>query len=84
MCKESLLDRGINPASSVEYEINGEIQTLTLEWIILAFLQTEKKEFFIDMFEKVLKGSDADIEVFFEQMGQLVLMSSLSKKEVEK
>jgi len=84
MCKESLLDRGINPASSVEYEINGELHTLTLEWIISAFLKTEKKEFFIDMFNKVLKQSDADIETFFEQMGQLILMSSLSEKEVEK
>jgi hypothetical protein len=82
MCKESLLDRGINPASTVEYEINGEIHTLTLEWIISAFLSTEKKEFFVDMFNKVLKQSDSDIETFFEQMGQLILMSSLSENKL--
>ena len=84
MCKESLLDRGINPASSIEYEINGELHTLTLEWIVSAFIKTEKRELFMDLFNKVLKQSDADIETFFEQMGQLVLMSSLSEKGLEK
>ena len=82
LCKESLLDRGINPASSVEYKINGEIHTLTLEWVISAFLQTEKKEFFMELFNKVLQKSDADIETFFEQMGQLVLMTSLSENKL--
>jgi len=79
-CIETLLDRGINPASSVEYEINGAVHTLSLEWIISAYLQTEKKDFFIELFNKVLQQSDADIETFFEQMGQLVLMSSLSEE----
>ena len=83
-CKESLLERNINPASSIDYDINGEIQTLSLEWIISAYLQTEKKELFIGLFEKVLKGSDADIEQFFQQMGQLILMSSLSQEAVDK
>ncbi len=84
MCKESLLDRGINPASSIEYEINGDLHSLTLEWIVAAFLKTEKKELFMGLFNKVLKQSDADIETFFEQMGQLVLMSSLTEKGLEK
>lgn len=79
-CKQSLLDHNINPISSIEYDINGEIHTLTLEWIIEAFLKTEKKELFIELFKKVLQGSDAEIEQFFQQMGQLILMSSLSDK----
>jgi len=83
MCKETLLDRGINPVSTVEYEINEEIYTISLEWIISAYLQTEKKEFFMDLFNQVLKQSNADVETFFEQMGQLVLMSSLSDKGLE-
>ena len=82
-CKELLLDKNINPASSIEYEINDQIHTLTLEWIISAYLKTEKRALFISLFEKVIKGSDADIETFFQQMGQLVLMSSLSDKELE-
>ena len=81
-CKASLLERNINPASSIEYDINGEIHTLSLEWIIEAYLKTEKKEFFIELFEKVLQGSDADIEQFFQQMGQLILLSSLSKTDI--
>ena len=79
-CKQSLLDHNINPASSIEYEINGEIHTLSLEWIIEAFLKTEKKALFVELFEKVLHKSDAEIEQFFQQMGQLILMSSLSDK----
>jgi hypothetical protein len=79
-CKQSLLDHNINPASSIEYDINGELHTLSLEWIIEAFLKTEKKGLFIELFEKVLQKSDAEIEQFFQQMGQLILMSSLSDK----
>ena len=82
-CKELLLDKNINPASSIEYEINNQTHTLTLEWIVSAYLKTEKKELFIGMFEKVIKGNNTDIETFFQQMGQLVLMSSLSDKELE-
>jgi len=79
-CKQLLLDKKINPVSSIEYEINGKIHTLTLEWIITAYLKTEKKELFVGLFEKALQGSDADIELFFQQMGQLILMTSLSKQ----
>ncbi len=82
-CKESLLEHDINPVSSVEYEINGEIYTLTLEWIIEAFLKTEKRELFMELFHKVIQGSNSDIEQFFQQMGQLILMSSLSQKTNE-
>ncbi len=79
-CNQFLLDKNINPASTVEYEINGEIHTLTLEWIISAYLKTEKNELFVGLFEKALQGSDADIELFFQQMGQLILMTSLSSQ----
>lgn len=82
-CKESLLKRKINPRSTIEYEINSEIHTLSLEWIIEAFLQTHKRDLFIEMLENVLKGKDLEIEQFFQQMGQLILMSSLSKEEIE-
>jgi hypothetical protein len=82
-CKQSLLNRGINPVSSIDYDINGEIHTLTLEWIMSAYLQTEKKELFVGLFKKSLQGSDADIELFFQQMGQLILMTSLSSQAEE-
>ena len=82
-CKQLLLDKNINPISNVEYDINGQIHTLTLEWIIEAYLKTEKKELFVELFEKVIQGSDSDIETFFQQMGQLILMSSLSDQELE-
>ncbi|MDF1881301.1 hypothetical protein JHD50_08300 [Sulfurimonas sp. MAG313] len=82
-CKQTLLDKKINPVSSIEYDINGKIHVLSLEWIIDAYLKTEKKEYFIELFEQVAKGSKADIENFFQQMGQLVLMSSLSINKIE-
>ena len=82
-CKQLLLDKNINPISSIDYDINGEVHTLSLEWIIEAYLKTEKKEFFIELFEKVMQGSQDDIETFFQQMGQLILMSSLSQNEIE-
>jgi len=81
-CKQSLLDKNINPISSIEYDINGKIHVLSLEWIISAYLQTEKKEFFIELFNKALEGSQNDIELFFQQMGQLILMSQLSSEEI--
>ena len=81
-CKQLLLNKNINPMSSIEYEINGEVHTLSLEWIISAYLQTEKKEFFVELLEKVSDGSDRDITQFFQQMGQLILMSSLSQNDV--
>jgi len=79
-CKESLLEHNINPVSSIDYDINGEVHTITLEWIIEAFLKTEKRDLFVELFNKALKGSNSDIEKFFQQMGQLILMSSLSDK----
>lgn len=82
-CKQLLLDKNINPISSIEYDVNGEIHTLSLEWIISAFIKTEKKDFFVDMLKEVVQGNESDIETFFQQMGQLVLMSSLSENELE-
>jgi len=82
-CKQDLLDKNINPVSSIDYDINGEIHTLSLEWIIQAYLKTEKKELFIELFNRILEKSDSDIELFFQQMGQLILMSALSENELE-
>jgi len=82
-CKQLLLDKNINPISTIEYDVNGEIHTLSLEWIISAFSKTEKKELFVNMLEEVVQGSQSEIEIFFQQMGQLVLMSSLSENELE-
>jgi hypothetical protein len=58
------------------------VHTLSLEEIISAYLQAEKKEFFVELFEAVLKKSDKDLEQFFEQMGKLLLMSSLSARDI--
>lgn len=78
--KEKLLDRGINPASEITYDINSKQYAVTLEWICNNYAKSEKATLFNELFEKALKQSNADIQTFFEQMGQLLLMSSLSNK----
>lgn len=80
-CKTALLEKNINPISSIDYDINGSIETITLEWIIEAYAQTEKSALFLELFDQVMQGSNEQIETFFQQMGQLVLMSTLSKEE---
>ncbi len=82
-CKQLLLDRDINPVSSIEYEVNGTLHTLTLEWIIEAYMKTQKRDLFMALFTKAVEGSDQELETFFQQMGQLVLMSSLSEKSIQ-
>jgi hypothetical protein len=81
-CKQSLSSRNINPASSIDYSINERVYTMRLDEIISAYLKAEKHELFVELFEKALKKSDRDIEKFFQQMGQLLLMSSLSTRDI--
>jgi len=80
-CVDALEDRGVNPISRVEYEINGKIHSITLEWIIDSYMLSEQNDVFVELFKKALKSSDAELKEFFEQMGKLLLMSSLSKEE---
>jgi len=84
-CKDELMKVGINPASTIEYQVNGEIYTLSLQWVIEAYSGTSERtqKLFVDSFKEIIVTNTKNIEKFFEDMGQLVLMTSLSENELE-
>jgi hypothetical protein len=81
-CRDILQKEGINPASSIDFEVNGEVITLTLEYIIDTYMQasTESQLVFYSALKKSLDAKEMGIEKFFEGMGQLLLMTHLSDK----
>jgi hypothetical protein len=81
-CRDILKQEGVNPASSIDFEVNGEVMTLTLDYIIDTYMQAsnESQLVFYSALQKSLEAKDMGIEKFFEGMGQLLLMTHLSKK----
>jgi len=83
-CKQMLLERGVNPASTVEFDVNGTLHTLTFQEIIAAYLQTSEdaQQIFVQAMQKALEGGNPGIQKFFEGMGKLLLMSRLSGEDI--
>jgi len=81
-CKDIIKREGINLSSNIDYEINGEIQSLTIEWIIDAYMQAsqETHQVFLDALKLSLEAKGMGVDKFFEDMGQLILMTHLSQK----
>jgi len=81
-CRDILQQEGVNSASSIDFEVNGEVITLTLDYIIDAYMQAsdESQLVFYSALKKSLEAKEMGIEKFFEGMGQLLLMTHLSKK----
>lgn len=81
-CKDIVTQEGINLSSSIEYDVNGEVQALTLEWIIDTYMQAsqESHQVFLDALKLSLEAKGMGIDKFFENMGQLILMTHLSDK----
>jgi len=81
-CKDIIKEEGINLSSSIEYNINGEVQTLTLAWIIDTYMQasTESHQVFLDALKLSIEAKGMGVDKFFENMGQLILMTHLSDK----
>ncbi len=81
-CRDILQQEGVNSASSIDFEVNGEVITLTLDYIIDAYMQAsdESQLVFYSALKKSLDAKEMGIEKFFEGMGQLLLMTHLSKK----
>lgn len=81
-CKDIIKREGINLRSSIEYNVNEEIHTLTIEWIIDAYMQAsvEMHQVFLDALKLSLEAKGMGIDKFFEDMGQLILMTHLSSK----
>ena len=74
--------QGISLDSSIEYEVNGEPYTLSYDFIIESYMgaSEESKLVFLSALRKSQKAGEMGVEKFFEGMGQLLLMGSLSKK----
>jgi hypothetical protein len=83
-CKDIIKDEGINLSSTIEYDINGEVHTLTIEWIIDTYMQASESthQVFLDALKLSLEAKGMGVDKFFEDMGQLILMSHLSDKLV--
>ena len=81
-CKDIIKREGINPQSSIEYDVNGEVHSFTIEWIIDAYMQAsqETHQVFLDALKLSLEAKGMGIDKFFEDMGQLILMTHLSQK----
>ena len=81
-CKDIIKREGINLSSNIDYEINGEIQSLTIEWIIDTYMQAseETHQVFLDALKLSLEAKGMGVDKFFEDMGQLILMTHLSDK----
>ncbi len=74
--------QGIDLDSTIEYEVNKKPYTLSYRFIIESYMKAseESKLVFLSALRKSQKAGQMGIEKFFEGMGQLLLMGSLSKK----
>lgn len=81
-CKDIIKREGINLQSAIEYDVNGEVHSLSIEWIIDAYMQASPQahEVFLDALKLSLEAKGMGIDKFFEDMGQLILMTHLSDK----
>ena len=79
-CLEILKQEGINPQSTVDFEVNGEDLSMTLEYIIETYMLASKESqlVFLTALKKSLEANTIGVEKFFEGMGQLLLMTHLS------
>lgn len=80
--KALLLKHNINPASTIDYDVNGSLHVMTLQEITQEFSKAspESKEIFTEALEKALQEGKIGAQNYFEKMGELLLMSSLSEK----
>jgi hypothetical protein len=81
-CLDILNSEGINPASKIDFDVNGETHSLSLEYIIDTYMSAseESQLVFLTALQKAKSAQNMGIDKFFEGMGQLLLMSHLSEK----
>jgi hypothetical protein len=81
-CKDLLIQEGIDINSEIDFDVNGKVHTLSFLYIIDTFMQAsdESQLVFATALEKAIDAKDMGVDRFFEGMGQLLLMTHLSKK----
>lgn len=80
-CIDFLEKHNINIDSEIDFDVNGEIHTLSLRYITDTFMMAseESRLVFLSAMEKSTESKDGmGIERFFEGMGQLLLLTHLS------
>jgi len=82
VCIKILEEEGINPISSIDFDVNGTVHPLTFEYIIDTYMQAsqESRLVFLTALKKAVDAKEMGLEKFFEGMGQLLLMTHLSEK----
>jgi len=81
-CKKLLLEENINTDSSIDFDVNGELHTMTFEYIIDTYMKAseESQLVFVAALQKAITVDNMGVDKFFEGMGQLLLMTHLSDK----
>ena len=81
-CKKLLLEENIDAYSTIEFDVNGKVHTMTFEYIIDTYMQAsdESQLVFLSALRKSVDAKDMGVDKFFEGMGQLLLMTHLSDK----
>lgn len=82
ICRELLEKEGISLDSKIDFDVNGEVHTLAFAFIIESFMMasTHSQEAFLAALREALLSGGDGAQHFFESMGQLLLMTHLSKK----
>ncbi|DAB28345.1 MAG: hypothetical protein A2513_05630 [Sulfurimonas sp. RIFOXYD12_FULL_33_39] len=81
-CKELLHVHEIDIFSEIDFNVNGDIHTLSYKYIIDTYMKAseESKLVFLTALKKASESKNIGINKFFEGMGQLLLMTHLSNK----
>jgi len=81
-CKKILLEESINSDSSIDFDVNGKVHTMSFEYIIDTYMQAsdESQLVFLAALQKAIQVDEMGVDKFFEGMGQLLLMTHLSEK----
>ena len=81
-CKKILTENNIDIFSEIDFDVNGKVHTLSLNYIIETFMKAsdESQEVFLVALQKALHVENMGVNKFFEGMGQLLLMTHLSDK----
>ncbi len=81
-CIKILENEGINPISTIDFDVNEKVHTLSFIYIIETYMQAseESRLVFLSALKKAVVAKEMGIEKFFEGMGKLLLMTHLSEK----
>ena len=80
-CLDILNNAGIDPNSEIDFDVNGDLKSLSFIYILDAYMlaSEESKLVFLTTLKKSMKKDELGIDKFFEGMGKLLLMTHLSK-----